>query len=189
MVYNIARVMFMEIRNGKIIVGAAGGTAGKNAKTYKVSLPSAWLCEMGISEDDREVCLSFDGQQIMIQKRLSFEDFIKNKQRQNHELKLISYYDNDTLCTRIYADFTDHLLAIKNEDVPNLHRAFGVNETPTWDDFMSFLEERCIPRQRDGLHYYLDELGLDEYDPLAIVLRTEGRMAEDHQWLKVENLS
>ena len=28
----------MEIRNGKIVVGAAGGTAGKNAKTYKVSL-------------------------------------------------------------------------------------------------------------------------------------------------------
>ena len=179
----------MEIRNGKIIVGAAGGTASKNAKTYKVSLPSAWLSEMGIGEDDREVCLSFDGRQITIQKRLSFEDFIENKRNQKHELKLIYYYDNDTLCTRICADFTDNLLAIKNENVSNLHRAFGVNEAPTWDDFIAFLEDRCIPRQRDGLRYYLDELGLDEYDPLAIVLCTEGRMAEDHGWLKVEDLS
>ena len=179
----------MENRNGKIIVGAAGGTAGKNAKTYKVSLPSAWLSEMGIGEDDREVCLSFDGRQIAIQKRLSFEDFIENKRKRKHTLKLISYYDKDTLCTRICADFTDNLLAIKNEDVSNLHRAFGVNEVPTWDDFMAFLEDRCIPRQRDGLRYYLDQFGLDEYDPLAIVLRTEGRMAEDHGWLKVEDLS
>lgn len=179
----------MEIRNSKIIVGAAGGTAGKNAKTYKVSLPSSWLTDMGISEDEREICLRFDGQNITIQKRLSFEDFMEKKRHQNHDLKLISYYDNDTLCTRICADFTDKQLAIKNEDVPNLHRAFGVNETPTWDDLMSFLEDRCIPRQRDGLQYYLDELGLDEYDPLAIVLRTEGKMAEDHQWLKVEDLS
>ena len=179
----------MEIRNSKVIVGAAGGTAGKNAKTYKVSLPSSWLSEMGINEDDREICLSFDGQKIRIQKRLSFEDFIASRRDLNHTLKLISYYDNDTLCTRICADFTDKQLAIKNNDVSNLHRAFGVNEVPSWDDFMAFLEDRCIPRQRDGLRYYLDELGLDEYDPLAIVLRTEGRMAEDHQWLKVEDLS
>ena len=71
----------------------------------------------------------------------------------------------------------------------NLHRAFGVRELPTWDDFMEFLEDRCIPRERDGLRYYLEALGLDEYDPLAIVQRTEGRMAEDHQWLKIEELS
>ena len=89
----------------------------------------------------------------------------------------------------VCADFTDKTLSIRNEDVPNLHRAFGVRELPTWDDFMEFLEDRCIPRERDGLRYYLDALGLDEYDSLTIVRRTEGRMAEDHQWLKVEDLS
>ena len=47
--------MFMEIRNSKIIVGAAGGTAGKNAKTYKVSLPSSWIKELGLGEDDRAI--------------------------------------------------------------------------------------------------------------------------------------
>ena len=38
----------MEIRNGKMIIGAAGGTAGKGAKTYKVSIPSAWAAAMGV---------------------------------------------------------------------------------------------------------------------------------------------
>ena len=179
----------MEIRNGKIIVGAAGGTAGKNAKTYKVSLPSAWIKELGLGEDDRSVQLHFDGHQIMISKPMSFDEFADFKKSCGHELKLLSYYENDTLCTTICADFTDKTLSIWNEDVPNLHRAFGVRELPTWDDFMEFLEDRCIPRERDGLRYYLEALGLDEYDPLAIVQRTEGRMAEDHQWLKVEELS
>ena len=54
---------------------------------------------------------------------------------------------------------------------------------------MAFLEERCVPRQREGLQDYLEALGLDHYDPLEIVLRTEGRMAEDQQWLSVEDLS
>lgn len=179
----------MEIRSAKTIIGAAGGTAGRNAKTYKVALPTSWLFEMGIDERERDITLSFDGHKITVQKRLSFDEFIEANRQQNHKLMLFSYYDDDTLCTRICADFTDRRIAIQNEAVPTLHRAFGVNETPTWEDFSAFLEDRCIPRQRDGLRYYLDALGLDEYDPLEIILRTEGRMAEDQQWLKVEDIS
>jgi len=178
----------VENRTGRIIVGAAGGTAGKNAKTYKVSLPSAWIAQMGLSADDKEIELSFDGRQISIRKKLLLEEFTENKRRQEHDLKLLNYYDGSTLCTRICADFTEQTLAVENTSVPNLNRAFGVTETPSWEDLMSFLEERCIPRQRDGLCYYLDELGLDEYDPLEIVKRTQGRMAEDQQWLTVEDL-
>lgn len=178
----------MEIRNAKVIVSSAGGTAGKTSKTYKISLPSSWLTEMGINPNEKDVLLSFDGTQITIQKRLTLESFIENKAAQGHALKLISYYDGEKLCTRICADFSDNTIAIENENVPNLNRAFGVNEVPTWDDFIMFLEDRCIPRQRDGLRYYLDELGVDEYDPWQIVQRTAGRMAEDNQWLRVEEL-
>ena len=52
----------------------------------------------------------------------------------------------------------------------------------------SFLEERCIPRQRAGLREYLETLGLSEYDPIAIIQKTKGRMAEDAQWLEVQEL-
>ena len=31
-------------------------------------------------------------------------------------------------------------------------------------------------------------LGLDEYDPLAIVRKTKGRMAEDDQWIEVQEI-
>ena len=63
--------------------------------------------------------------------------------------------------------------------------AFGTNELPTWEDFELFLEERCVPRERAGLREYLEALGLEEYDPLDIVRKTQGRMAEDDQWLEV----
>ena len=33
---------------------------------------------------------------------------------------------------------------------------------------------------------YLESIGVGEYDPLAIIRKTEGRMAEDDQWMKIE---
>lgn len=44
----------------KVIVNTPGGTAGKNSKTYKISLPSKWINEMGIAET-RDVEIKFDG--------------------------------------------------------------------------------------------------------------------------------
>ena len=66
-----------------------------------------------------------------------------------------------------------------------LSSAFGVNRKPTWDDLQIFLKDRCVPQERDGLKYYLSDLGLDCYDPLAIIRKTEGRMAEDSCWIKI----
>ena len=41
----------MEKRIAKIIVGKSGGTAGKDAKTYKVSLPTKWVNELNIADN------------------------------------------------------------------------------------------------------------------------------------------
>ena len=53
------------------------------------------------------------------------------------------------------------------------------------EDFMEFLESRCFPRTRDHLRLVLKDLELDSYDPLAIVEKTKGRMAEDFQWIQI----
>ena len=39
--------------------------------------------------------------------------------------------------------------------------------------------------ERAGIREYLEALGLVEYDPLEIIKRTQGRMAEDDQWIEV----
>ena len=77
-------------------------------------------------------------------------------------------------------------LVARVDEFRNVYYTYQV--LPTWSDFEAFLEERCVPRQRAGLREYLEALGLEEYDPLAIVQRTQGRMAEDDQWMEVERL-
>ena len=60
-----------------------------------------------------------------------------------------------------------------------------MDQQPTWAEYEAFLQERCIPKTRDGIQFYLKELGLESYDPFEIIRRTEGRMAEDHHWIKI----
>ena len=179
----------MERRLGRIIIHASGGTAAKGANTYKLTLPSAWVKEMGVNELDRDVELSFDGSTITIAKRLTIYEFISVKQEQGHSLLKLSYYDGDALCTTIIVDKTEHALCVENYTDHVIKTAFGNNLVPTWEDLQHFLEERCIPRARAGLREYLEAIGVEEYDPIAIIKRTEGRMAEDDQWIRIEVLA
>ena len=91
----------MEIRNGKMIVGAAGGTAGKGAKTYKVSIPSAWVAAMGVDCSEKEIELQFDGEQIVIKKKMSGKVFAEQKKSKQHHVKCCKYYNGHALCTVI----------------------------------------------------------------------------------------
>lgn len=179
----------METRMGKVSVGAAGGTAGKGAKTYKVSLPSAWVHSLALEDADREVELTLDGDSIVIRKRRTLEDFAREKRAMGHDVRKFMYYDRDQLCSLIVADFSDESLRVENYTRNVVKTAFGVNDAPTWGAFQDFLEERCIPRQREGLREYLEAIGVDRYEPLEIIQKTEGRMAEDGQWLRMEEIA
>lgn len=178
----------MEHRYAKVNISTAGGTAAKNSKTCKVTLPTTWLEEMGVTEKQRELELTFDGTTITLSRRLSGPDFAKQQLLLGHEIRVLRFYDSDTLCSTIYADFTRQSVVVENQAVSPIKTAFGNNPLPDWNDFRHFLEERCIPSQRAGLREYLETLGLDEYDPLSILERTGGRMAEDQQWLTIEVL-
>ena len=174
----------MEQRIAKVSSSAAGGTAGAGSKTYKVTIPSRWIRTMGITADDREVVLRFEGDKIVISKIATIEEFVRQKSALGHSLSVLKFWDAHTLCTTI-VDFTEQTLCVENHTKRLVKTAFGKNRLPTWEDLQDFLEERCIPRQREGLRAYLDALGLDEYDPWEIVRRTQGRMAEDQQWIEV----
>lgn len=178
----------MERRKAKVNISSAGGTAGKGAKTYKITLPTTWVERLGITEEHRELDLAFDGRRIILSQRLSGSEFAKRQRAQGHAVRAFSLYDGDQLCSTIYADFTEQTVMVENQAVPTIKTAFGNNPVPSWEDFQRFLAERCIPRQRAGLREYLETLGLDEYDPLAIIEKTGGRMAEDQQWLTIEVL-
>jgi hypothetical protein len=179
--------MNMETRKANVNISFAGGTAAAGSKTYKVTLPTAWIKAMGIDESRRMLDLSFDGSQIRISQNLSYKEFLKQKIDLKHDVRIYNFYDNDTLCSTICADFTDETIAVENHEDNPIKTAFGNNESPTWQEFLAFLEDRCIPRGRDGLREYLETLGLSEYSPLDIIKKTSGRVAEDNQWLEEEN--
>lgn len=97
----------------------------------------------------------------------------------------MKYMHRDTLCSVIDIDFKHKKIYVTNKTDKILLRAFGVVTEPTWEDFLEFLENRCFPRTRAGLKDILRDLDLDSYDPLQIIEKTQGRMAEDHQWIQV----
>ncbi len=179
----------MEKRIANIMIHAAGGTAAKGSNNYKISLPSSWIKELGITEGSRQVELSFDGTSICISRKLDPEEFIHINKSRNHTLIQLLFYDGDLLCSRIIADYTQKAVCAENYVDDCIRTAFGNDPVPTWAAYAAFLEDRCIPSSRAGLREYLDAIGVDHYDPLEIIQKTAGRMAEDNQWLTVEVLA
>lgn len=53
-----------------IIVGKAGGTAGKESVNYKISLPAEMIKKMGVTRDDKCVLVSFEDGKIIIEKKV-----------------------------------------------------------------------------------------------------------------------
>ena len=86
----------MEKRIVNVIIQAPGGTAAKNSNTYKLSLPSSWVREMGISEDDRQVEMKFDGTAITITKRIAMQEFVDRAKKRGRRILVLSYYCHQT---------------------------------------------------------------------------------------------
>ena len=58
----------MEERKLKISFNKSGGTAGKGGVTTRVTLPKTWIDKMEITQEEREVTVTFDGEKIIIKK-------------------------------------------------------------------------------------------------------------------------
>lgn len=96
------------------------------------------------------------------------------------------YYHCDTVCTIIDVDTINQKIKIKNYTSNLIFRAFGKNESPTFDDYEKFLRSRCFPEERDKMKLMLKELDIPFYDPLMIIEKTDGRMAEDNFWIRID---
>ena len=95
----------------------------------------------------------------------------------------------EQLCTLIDVDERKKRVQIRNYTQDDQLRAFGVIEEPTWAQYEAFLESRCFPAERDKMKLILRDLDLPFYDPFLIIQKTEGRMAEDDFWIRIEKES
>lgn len=92
-------------------------------------------------------------------------------------------------CTVIDVDEQNRKVRIHNFTDRIQFRAFGAVERPTYEQYEHFLEERCFPPTRDKMKLELKELGLPFYDPIMIIQKTRGRMADDDFWIRLEGLT
>lgn len=96
------------------------------------------------------------------------------------------YMHRQKLCTLIDVDEIRRQIVIKNYTDNVLFRAFGNTENPSFEEYKEFLESRCFPKSRDKMKLILKDLDLPFYDPFMIIEKTEGRMAEDDFWIRIE---
>ena len=100
----------------------------------------------------------------------------------------LCYMYHQMVCTIIDVDDLEQKVDIYNYVINPIFRAFGVNTEPTYEDYLAFLESRCFPRSRDKIKLELKSLGVPFYDPFMIIEKTQGRMAEDDQWMEVQEI-
>ncbi len=103
----------------------------------------------------------------------------------NYTMKM-TYMFRQHPCTDIYIDFLNKKIKIFNKTDDIIHRAFGVVEEPSWEDFEYFLEDRCFSRTRANCKDILKYLGIDSYDPLQIVEKTKGKCWGDDMWIRIK---
>ncbi len=58
----------MEARSGKMLVISPGGSASKNAESFRLNIPTKWARDMGVSREDRTVKISYENKRIIIEK-------------------------------------------------------------------------------------------------------------------------
>lgn len=81
----------METRNARMIVNKSGS----GSYTFRATLPATWIREMGLSENVRDLKLTFDTEKIIIEKDM--EEF--NLKKENLMKKIDGLIDRKILNT------------------------------------------------------------------------------------------
>lgn len=96
------------------------------------------------------------------------------------------YMEENKVCTIIDVDEQGRRVKIYNYTRDYISRAFGRVAQPSYEEYEAFLESRCFPKSRDKMKLVLEDFDLPFYDPFLIIEKTEGRMAEDNFWIRIE---
>ena len=164
-----------------------GHSVSALAKEYGVSRQtmSFYIHDLGTEIE----FVSKDGNRMIVRsfsywKKINRDFALNDKELNDYTLRL-DYMLDDKVLTTILADCkNEKILACNYTEYP-MKRAFGIIKYPDWADFIWFLEDRCVPHSRDHIKLVLRDLHLDFYDPLLIIRKTGGRMAEDRRFIRI----
>ena len=122
---------------------------------------------------------------LLLQMLEQYPDYPKQLQIPSREYPLrLWYMYQHNACTPIYLNEMEQKVHIINYTDNLMFRAFGKVENPDYKMYEEFLETRCFPANRDKMKLILKDLPF--YDPLMIIEKTAGKMAEDDFWIRIE---
>lgn len=98
----------------------------------------------------------------------------------------ILYMHQNNICSIIDVDEKQKEVEVYNYVNDDIYKAFGKKIDINYEDYELFLESRCFPKERDKIKIMLEMYNIPFYDPILIIEKTNGRMAEDSFWLKIE---
>lgn len=100
----------------------------------------------------------------------------------------MTIYKGDNILAHVELHPEGKLGTIKVEQIEQgYHKLWAKpDDKVTIEDFTNWLEYRCVPKERDGIEKYLKAWGLKEYNRLAIIKVTHGRMAHDDIYIQFE---
>ena len=113
--------------------------------------------------------------------------YINKKPAKNFTHK-ITYMCGHKPMTIIYVDFLNKKIQIQNRTDDIYNRAFGKVQSPTWNQFEIFIQDRVISKERIDLDKALELIGVDHYDPFLIINKTKGKMEGDNYWMRIKKI-
>ena len=96
----------------------------------------------------------------------------------------IDWMHHNRLCTEIDVDYRNNTVHIVNHTDSIFDRAFGINESPSIEDFEDLLVDRGIPQTRHHFSTEMKLYGIQDTSPLGIAMHFNGRIAGDNFWMK-----
>ena len=102
----------------------------------------------------------------------------------------LQFMKKDTLLCDVWFNAFEDKVTFKNHTTDWIDLPFGRmsdSESTTYSALEYVLaEDHCFPRERADAAAVLSYLGLEDYDPLAIIQKTHGVMWNSHIWIKFD---
>ena len=171
---------YITAKEIKAVRGQLGLTQKSFAQLIGCSKPTVERWERSEEAITGPICL-------LIKMLEKYPDYVEKMKIPEKTFPIRLYYmHGQTVCTVIDVNELKREVIVRNYTDHVIFRAFGVEEEPSYEQYLEFLESRCFPRSRDKMKLILKDLDLPFYDPFMIIEKTEGRMAEDDFWIRIE---
>ena len=171
---------YITAKEIKAVRGQLGLTQKEFAQLIGCSKPTVERWERSEDAITGPICL-------LIKMLEKYPDYVEKMKIPEKTYPIRLYYmHGQSVCTVIDVNEMKRLVKIRNYTDNVMFRAFGTTEEPGYQDYLNFLESRCFPESRDKMKLILKDLNLPFYDPFMIIEKTEGRMAEDDFWIRIE---